>query len=248
MPTSSTRRPCWSRCSPCSQSGYEQVVARRDRVGDPRLRTIVSRLYYRMVNGLVDVRLEDGAGDFRVLSRTALDALLALGEANRFSKGLFAWIGFRTGYIDYRNVARAAGESTWSMRQLFDYGIDSVVSFNSKPLRLAIHVGLLITAIAVVYGGWVLVDGIVQGNRVPGYVTLICAVVGLGGLQMVLLGVIGEYLGRIYLETKQRPHFLVRETQRRRCLAFRASGSVTGVRSDRQDLAGGRCPRSEHPC
>lgn len=194
------------------QSGYEQVVARRDRVGDARLRAIVSRLYYRMVNGLIDVRLEDGAGDFRVLSRRALDALLAMGEANRFSKGLFAWIGFRTGYVNYRNVARASGQSTWSMRQLFEYGIDSVISFNSKPLRLAIHVGLLITAIAVVYGGWVLVDGIVHGNRVPGYVTLICAVVGLGGLQMVLLGVIGEYLGRIYLETKQRPHFLVRET------------------------------------
>ena len=135
------------------ESGYEQVAARRDRVGDARLRTIVSRLYYRMVNGLVDVRTEDGAGDFRVLSRSALDALLALGEANRFSKGLFAWIGFRTGYVNYRNVSRAAGQSTWSMRQLFNYGIDSVISFNSKPLRLAIHVGLLITAIAVVYGG-----------------------------------------------------------------------------------------------
>ncbi|MET3961411.1 glycosyltransferase involved in cell wall biosynthesis [Marmoricola sp. OAE513] len=192
-------------------AGYEQVVARRDRQGDPRFRTFVSRLYYRFVNGLMDVDLEDGAGDFRVLDRRALDALLSLGESNRFSKGLFAWIGFRTTYLDYRNEARYAGTSKWSTTQLLNYGLDSVVSFNYKPLRLAIHVGAAITAVAVVYGLWVVVDAIIAGNSVPGYVTLICAITGLGGLQMVMLGVIGEYLGRIYVEVKHRPNFLVRE-------------------------------------
>jgi glycosyltransferase involved in cell wall biosynthesis len=194
------------------EAGYEQVVARRDRSGDPWLRTLLSRTYYRFVNGLIDVELEDGAGDFRVLNRTALRALLSLGESNRFSKGLFAWIGFRTTYLDYRNASRAAGESKWGMRSLVNYGIDSVISFNNKPLRLAIHAGVLISAVAVVYGIWVVGDAIVQGNSVPGYVTLICAVVGLGGLQMILLGVLGEYLGRIYTETKNRPHFLIRES------------------------------------
>jgi glycosyltransferase involved in cell wall biosynthesis len=193
-------------------AGYEQVVARRDRRGDPWLRTRASRAYYRLVNGLIDVRLQDGAGDFRILSRGALRALLSLGEVNRFSKGLFAWIGFKTTYVDYRNVARAEGESKWGLRSLVDYGIDSVLSFNNKPLRTAIHIGVLISTIAMVYGAWVLIDAIVRGNSVPGYVTLICAVVGLGGLQLVLLGVIGEYLGRIYLETKARPHFLIRES------------------------------------
>lgn len=193
-------------------AGYEQVVARRDRTGDPWLRTRASRLYYRLVNGLIDVHLQDGAGDFRILSRSALRALLSLGEVNRFSKGLFAWIGFKTTYVDYQNVSRAAGESKWGLRSLFDYGIDSILSFNNKPLRMAIHVGVLISMLAVVYGVWVGVDAMVHGNSVPGYVTLICAVVGLGGLQMIMLGVIGEYLGRIYIETKNRPHFLIRES------------------------------------
>ncbi|MCW2821796.1 MAG: csbB1 [Marmoricola sp.] len=194
------------------EAGYEQVVARRDRHADPWLRTRASRAYYRLVNGLIDVRLQDGAGDFRILSRGALRALLSLGEANRFSKGLFAWIGFKTTYVDYQNVARAAGESKWGLRGLFDYGIDSILSFNNKPLRLAIHVGVAVSMFAVIYGLWVGVDALVRGNPVPGYVTLICAVVGLGGLQMIMLGVIGEYLGRIYIETKARPHFLIRES------------------------------------
>jgi polyisoprenyl-phosphate glycosyltransferase len=198
--------------------GYEQVVACRDRTGDRWFRSVASRGYYRLVNSLIDVRLRDGAGDFRILSRSALDALLSLGESNRFSKGLFSWIGFKTAYLDYRNVARAAGESKWSVGSLFNYALDSVISFNTKPLRLAIHVGVLISMVAVVYGVWVLVAAIINGNSVPGYVTLICAVVGLGGLQMIMLGVIGEYLGRIYTETKRRPNYLVRESSEQKLL------------------------------
>jgi glycosyltransferase involved in cell wall biosynthesis len=192
-------------------SGFEQVVARRDRTGDPWLRTVTSRIYYRVVNRLIDVELQDGAGDYRVLSRPAVRALLTLRESNRFSKGLFAWIGFRTTYVNYRNAPRQGGESKWGLRSLFNYGINSLIAFNDKPLRMAIHLGLLITAVAVGYGLWVVADAAVSGNSVPGYVTLICAVVGLGGLQMILLGVIGEYLGRIYRETKARPSYIVRE-------------------------------------
>ncbi|MCZ4498604.1 MAG: csbB1 [Marmoricola sp.] len=192
-------------------AGYEQVVARRDRTGDPWFRTQISKVYYRLVNQMMDVELQDGAGDFRVLNRTALAALLSLGESNRFSKGLFAWIGFRTTYLDYKNVARAAGESKWGFRALVNYGVDSVISFNNKPLRLAIHLGVLISALAAAYGVWVVVEALLNGSDVPGYTTLICAVVGLGGIQMIMLGVIGEYLGRIYVETKRRPPFLVRE-------------------------------------
>jgi polyisoprenyl-phosphate glycosyltransferase len=213
-------------------AGYEQVVARRDRTGDPWFRTLLSRTYYRFVNGLIDVDVEDGAGDFRVLNRTALQALLSLGESNRFSKGLFAWIGFKTTYLDYRNAARAGGESKWGIRSLVNYGIDSVISFNNKPLRMAIHVGILISAVAVVYGLWVVSAAIVNGNSVPGYVTLICAVVGLGGLQMTMLGVIGEYLGRIYIETKSRPHFLIRESGGTELPTMPAIGREHGSRSE----------------
>jgi glycosyltransferase involved in cell wall biosynthesis len=196
---------------PYLDRGYDQVVARRTRTGDPAMRAFASRAYYRMMNRLVDVRLQDGVGDFRVLSRKAVDALLMLGEYNRFSKGLFSWIGFDTAVVDYENVAREAGRSKWRMRDLMNYGIDGVLSFNTKPLRMAIHLGLFVSAVAFGYALWVLIDAAAHGVDVPGYVTIICAVVGFGGVQMIMLGVIGEYLGRIYSETKARPHFLLKE-------------------------------------
>ncbi len=200
---------------PYLDQGFDQVVARRTRTGDAKLRTVASRLYYRIFNKLVEVQLQDGVGDFRVLSRNALDALLSLDEYNRFSKGLFAWIGFDTATVEYENVAREAGESKWRLRDLANYAVDSILSFNSRPLRMAIHFGTFVSTVAFIYAIWVLVAAVVYGNNVPGYVTLICAVVGFGGLQMILLGVIGEYLGRIYYETKRRPHFLVKESSGR---------------------------------
>jgi glycosyltransferase involved in cell wall biosynthesis len=192
--------------------GYEQVVARRSRTGDPALRSLAARTFYRMVNKLVDVRLEDGIGDFRVLSRKAVDAVLSLHETNRFSKGLFAWIGYDTAVVDYENVSRGDGRSKWTLRKLVDYGVDGVVSFNTKPLRAAIHLGVLCTVLAFAYAAWVLMDAVVNGNDVRGYVTIMCGIVFFGGVQLVLLGVVGEYLGRIYLEAKRRPHFLVKES------------------------------------
>lgn len=197
---------------PLLADGKDQVVARRTRTGDAAFRTFVSRLYYKVFNRLVEVRLEDGEGDFRVLSRKAVRALLAVGEYNRFSKGLFSWIGFDTAVVAYENVARAGGETKWSMRSLVNYGIDGVLSFNSRPLRLAIYFGAFISLVAFLYALWVLADAIINGNEAAGYVTTICTVVGIGGVQMILLGVIGEYLGRIYLETKKRPHFLLKES------------------------------------
>ena len=197
---------------PMLDQGYDQVVARRTRTGDAPVRTFLSRSYYRLINHLVDVQLDDGVGDFRVLSRKAVRALLALGEYNRFSKGLFAWIGFPTAVVDYENVVRGAGASKWRTRDLVEYGIDGVLSFNNRPLRLGIYFGALVAAVAVAYALWVLGDAIIFGNPVPGYVTIICLVAGLGGIQMVVLGIIGEYLGRIYAEVKRRPHFLLRES------------------------------------
>ena len=197
---------------PLLAQGKDQVVARRTRESDAALRTFFSRLYYKTFNRLVDIRLEDGDGDFRVLTRRAVRALLAVGEYNRFSKGLFSWIGFETAVVPYDNVARASGETKWTTGKLVNYGIDGVLSFNSRPLRLAIYFGSFISLVAFLYAFWVLTDAIVNGNEAAGYVTTICTVVGIGGVQMILLGVIGEYLGRIYLETKKRPHFLLKES------------------------------------
>ncbi|MFB7212859.1 glycosyltransferase [Streptomyces sp. NPDC056255] len=194
------------------QRGYDQVVARRDRAGEGALRTFLSALYYRAIGRCMDVEVVDGEGDFRLLSRTAVDAVLALPETNRFSKGIFSWIGFDTVGFTYRNVQRAAGSSKWGGRRLLNYGIDGLISFNSHPLRLAIHIGLALALAALGYAVWTIVGVVLHGVVVPGYTTLLTAVVALGGIQLATLGVIGEYVGRIYSESKRRPHYLVRET------------------------------------
>ncbi|MFG1806091.1 glycosyltransferase family 2 protein [Streptomyces sp. NPDC049040] len=199
--------------------GHDQVIARRTREGDKKLRSAVSSLYYRMINKWVDVELTDGVGDFRLLSRPAVDALLSMPEYNRFSKGLFSWIGFDTVTFDYRNAAREAGETKWRFGALINYGMDGLISFNNRPLRLAIYAGLGLAGLAAVYAAVITIMAIIQGPSAPGYVTLLIAITGLGGLQMMMLGLIGEYIGRIYYETKRRPHFLVKETNAPR--AFR---------------------------
>ncbi|WP_327639961.1 glycosyltransferase family 2 protein [Kribbella sp. NBC_00482] len=193
--------------------GFDQVIARRNRTGDPATRTLAARAYYWLINKWADVEMMDGVGDFRLLSRRAVDGLLELNEYNRFSKGLFAWIGFESLLFEYDNVKQPADrKSRWTFRRLLEYGLDGLLSFNNKPLRMAIYVGLLLTAVAAGYAIWVIVAAILHGVEMPGYVTLIAAITGLGGLQMVMLGVIGEYIGRIYYETKKRPHYLLKQT------------------------------------
>lgn len=192
--------------------GYDQVVAQRDRTGEGALRSTLSRAYYRLVRHFMDVEIVDGEGDFRLLSRRAVEAVLSLPESNRFSKGLFSWIGFDTVSLAYRNVERAAGRSKWGGRRLLDYGIDGMLSFNSRPLRLAIHAGLWLFLSAFGYALWIVANAALNGVETPGYATLITAVVALSGVQLATLGVIGEYVGRIYHESKRRPHYVVRET------------------------------------
>lgn len=196
---------------PLMDRGYDQVVARRSREGEPWLRVLTAKLYYRAVSRLAEVRLEDGVGDFRLLSRRAVQGLLSLSERNRFSKGLFAWIGFETASISYRNVRRDAGRSKWTFAALVNYGMDGLVSFNTRPLRLSIYLGVLGTVLSLGYLAAVVVGKVIHGAAVPGYATLLATVGGLGGLNMLFLGLVGEYLGRIYAESKQRPHFLVKE-------------------------------------
>ncbi|MEU4290573.1 glycosyltransferase family 2 protein [Kribbella sp. NPDC026596] len=194
------------------ERGFDQVIARRTRTGDPATRTLFARAYYWLINRWADVELVDGVGDFRLLSRRAVDGLLELGEYNRFSKGLFAWIGFESILFEYENVKQSDRKSRWTFRRLFEYGLDGLLSFNNRPLRLAIYVGLLLTGVAAGYAVWVIAVAVLHGVEMPGYVTLIAAITGLGGLQMVMLGVIGEYIGRIYYETKKRPHYLLKQS------------------------------------
>lgn len=196
--------------------GYDQVIARRTRTGDRMTRTLTARLYYRLVNRLVDVELVDGVGDFRLLSRRVVDAVLGLTEYNRFSKGLFAWVGFPSTTFEYANAVRAHGRSSWSLRSLLNYGLDGLLSFNNRPLRAALHLGMGLLLCAGLYTAWIVGAALVNGVETPGYVTIITVVTALAGVQMVMLGVIGEYTGRIYYEVKGRPHFLVKATNMER--------------------------------
>ncbi|MET9350151.1 glycosyltransferase family 2 protein [Streptomyces termitum] len=194
------------------REGYDQVVARRTREGDRVTRTLTARLYYRAINRLVDVELVDGVGDFRLLSRRTVDAVLGLGEYNRFSKGLFSWVGFRTTTFSYENAVREEGRSKWTFGKLLNYGLDGLISFNDKPLRAAVYLGLLLVGVALAYAAWIVAVALASGVDTPGYVTLLVAVTALAGVQMVMVGLIGEYVGRIYYEVKRRPHYLVAET------------------------------------
>ena len=192
--------------------GFDQVIARRTRKGDRVTRTLTARAYYWLINRLVDVELVDGVGDFRLLSRRTVDAILELTEYNRFSKGLFAWVGFRTTTFEYENAVREQGRSKWSFGKLLNYGLDGLLSFNNKPLRAAVYLGLLLVTLAMAYAAWIVGVALVNGVDTPGYVTLLVAVTALAGVQMLMLGVVGEYVGRIYYEVKRRPHFLVKAT------------------------------------
>ncbi|MFG6119343.1 glycosyltransferase family 2 protein [Thalassobacillus sp. B23F22_16] len=198
------------------QEGYQQVIAKRNRNGEGKRRSFLSSLYYKAVNRLIDVKLNDGEGDFRLLGRQAVDAILSLSEGNRFSKGLFSWIGFDQKTIHFDNVERENGESQWSLKQLLEYGIEGVISFNQRPLRLVLYTGLIIMGLSLLYIMIMFGIILIRGVDVPGYFTTISSILFLGGVQLVSLGVIGEYVGRIYMETKKRPHYLVKESNVKR--------------------------------
>ncbi|MFJ9636546.1 glycosyltransferase [Streptomyces sp. NPDC101178] len=192
--------------------GYDQVIPRRDRTGEGVVRSTLSHTYYALVRRCMDVELIDGSGDFRLLSRRAVESVLSLPESNRFSKGIFSWIGFDTVSFRYRNSERVAGRSKWGSRRLLNYGIDGLLSFNNRPLRLAIYTGFWVFVSALAYALWTVITVVLHGADTPGYATLLTAVVALSGIQLVTLGVIGEYVGRIYHEAKHRPPYVVRET------------------------------------
>ncbi|MBP0725016.1 glycosyltransferase family 2 protein [Bacillus sp. RG28] len=192
--------------------GFDQVIAKRNRTGDKVVRTAFSKLYYKIMNKFVDIELTDGVGDFRLLSRKAVNSLLSLQEYNRFSKGLFSWIGYKTKVIEYENVLRNEGESSWSFSSLLNYGIDGVISFNNRPLRMLIYLGLFVMIAGLVYILCTFFQITFSHKSTPGYFTTISAILLLGGIQLISLGVIGEYIGRIYYETKRRPQFIIDET------------------------------------
>ena len=190
------------------------VAARRvTREGEPKIRSLFARIFYRLINKMCDVEIADGARDFRLMKRKVVDAILKVTERQRFSKGIFAWVGFRTKWIEHVNTPRAAGETKWSFWKLFRYAIDGIVAFTIAPLRLASIAGFICAAAGFIYMLYYFIRAIILQiyNEVPGYPSLLCFILFIGGLILMALGLIGEYVGRTYIESKGRPIFISAE-------------------------------------
>lgn len=194
------------------EEGYDQVIAKRNRKGDSLKSTFFAKTYYKFVNRWIDVQLVDGAGDFRLLSRATIDAIISLKETNRFSKGIFAWVGFNQTYIEYENQPRAEAQSKWSFGKLLRYGVDGIVSFNVQPLRICVYLGTSLLLVSLAYLIYLFIQIVIHGVETPGYFTTITLIAVLGGVQLLSLGIIGEYVGRIYAEVKKRPLYIVKTT------------------------------------
>ncbi|MCE4956764.1 glycosyltransferase family 2 protein [Macrococcoides caseolyticum] len=194
------------------EKGYDQVVMRRDRSGEHVFRKIPTQIFYKLINRTVDVKLTDGEGDFRLVSRAVIDSILSLDEYNRFSKGIFEWVGYNKLTIPYKNIQRESGQSSFSSLKLIDYAIDGIISYNNKPLRICFYLGAITMVLCLLYIFITLVQIMTHGIDEPGYFTIISSILFLGALQLFSLGIIGEYIGRIYFETKKRPHYIIQET------------------------------------
>ena len=193
--------------------GYDVAAARRvSKKGEPILHSLGSHLFYRLFNIVSDLELVSGATDFRVMTRQVTDAVLELSEYNRFSKGIFQWVGFKTKWIEYENIERAAGETTWSVWQLFKYSIEAVIAFTTVPLSISIILGIIISVFAFIYLAFIVVKYLLYSDPVQGFATTMCTILLLGGIQLLSIGILGKYIEKTYTETKNRPIFIVKET------------------------------------
>ena len=196
------------------ESGEADVVAARrtTRKGESRIKSFGSRLFYKLFNMISEMNLVEGATDFRVMTRQVVDSLLELSEYNRFSKGLFQWVGFETKWISYENVERVAGKTTWSLWGLFKYSMEAIVAFTTTPLSISIFFGTIFSIIAFIYMLIIVAKYLLYSDPVQGFATIMCAILFLGGIQLLSIGVLGKYLEKTYVETKNRPIFIVKES------------------------------------
>lgn len=186
---------------------------RSDRKGEPPIRTFFAKKFYQLINKISETEMVDGARDYRLMSRQMVDSILELTEYNRFSKGLFSWVGFKTEYLSFENRERAVGKTSWSFLKLFNYSIDGIVNFSDAPLNIASFVGAfscVASGIAMIY---IIVRALLFGDTTSGWPSMVTIVLFIGGIQLLCLGIIGKYLGRIFLETKKRPVFIIKETE-----------------------------------
>ena len=190
---------------------YDLVAAYQDRRGESKVLSFFKKSFYKIINHLSDVNLHADASDFRTMRRCVADSIIELGEYHRFSKGIFAWVGFNTCFIPYTACERAAGESKWNFRKLFNYAIEGIIGYSTKPLRMATFLGGFTAVIAFLYLINVVLERLVGGIDIPGYATIVVLILFLGSMQLFCIGIIGEYVGRTFEQSKQRPVYIPRE-------------------------------------
>lgn len=200
-----------------SSGAYDCAAARRiSRKGEPAIRSLFARMFYQIMSRISDAHIVDGVRDFRLMSRKMVEAILSMREYNRFSKGIYSWVGFRTRWFEYEKTKRAAGESKWSFRQLFAYSLDGITAFSTAPLVFASVAGFALCFVAFVMIGVIVIKTLMWGDPVAGYPSLMSVILFIGGIQLFAIGILGKYLAKTYLETKNRPLYIIRETSEER--------------------------------
>ena len=196
---------------------YDSVATRRvSRKGEPIIRSFFARLYYKIINKISKTEIVDGARDFRLMTRQMVNSVLSLKEYNRFSKGIFSWVGYRTKWLEYENTPRVAGETKWSFWKLFLYSLDSIVAFSTVPLSIASVMGILFCFVAFLIIIFIIVRTIMFGDPTSGWPSMVCIMFFIGGVQLLCVGIMGQYLSKAYLEVKRRPIYIISETEKDR--------------------------------
>lgn len=189
---------------------YDSVATRRvSRTGEPLVRSAFARIFYKLINRISDAEIVDGARDYRLMTRAMVQSVLSLSEYNRFSKGIFAWVGYRTKWIEYENVKRVDGETKWSFWKLLKYSIDGIVNFSNVPLMISSYLGIAMTFVSFLAIVFIIVRKMIFGDPVSGWPSLACIITFVGGIQLFCMGIMGQYLSKTYMEVKKRPHYVI---------------------------------------
>lgn len=195
------------------EKGYDSVAAKRvKRNGESKFRGYFSRKFYNIINKISDIHIEEGATDYRMMTRQVVDSVLEIKEYQRFTKGIFEWVGYDTKWIEYNSEERVAGNSKWSFWGLFKYAIEGTIAFSTKPLKVSSIIGIIFAILSFLYFSFIFFKTLITGRDMPGYASTICLITFLGGVQLIALGIIGEYLSRVYMESKKRPLYFIKES------------------------------------
>jgi len=194
------------------EEGYDVVVGKRiDRTTDSAAKRVSAETFYKLHNKISDIEIPHNVGDYRLMSRRVVEELRKLPETQRFMKGIFAWLGFKTAVVEYKRESRVAGETSFNGWKLWNFALDGITSFSTAPLRIWLYIGMILAFIAFVYGSWIILKTLIFGVDSPGYASMITIVLFLGGIQLMGIGILGEYIGRIYIESKNRPVYIIED-------------------------------------